>query len=299
MKISALLALTSSLVIASYAVASSKSKSHKKEKSSLRSTKSSKAKSKQQLSEEESNPVVEQQTTPTWIAATSYGTDSTCKEKSPLPPTEGSWAYRSFPLGTCVPSSSGETTGSFKYEYVSEGQGRHTTYTDSSCQTGGNAQLFNIGSCQPIASGSTYYSNLHYRTHAAGDYYAPMMWTYYASDTDCDAAIGENVDIVNSVHGYATYAYPDPDCWLDYPMAGNITHVQTFGKHLKFCTGYTKNDCSDARTSEDNVPHCHTVNSCSSVNTNEVYGDYWMSFDTFRATQDDDIGDKPMIGNPH
>lgn len=296
MKFSVLLALTSSLVVASLAVASSKS--HKKEKSSLRSSKS-KTKTKQQLSEEESNPVVVEQTVPTWIAAISYGVDSTCKKKEPLPPTEGSWAYKSFPLGACVPSSSGETKGSFKYEYVSDSQGRLTTYTDATCQAGGNAQLFNIGSCQPIASGSKYYSKMHYRTHAAGDYYAPMMWTYYSSENDCDQGTGDSVDLTNSVHGFATYAYPDPDCWMDYPMAGNISNVKTFGKHLKYCTGYTNQECSDARTEKDNVPHCHTVESCSSVNTNEEFGEYWMSFDTFRATEDDDIGDHTLIENPN
>lgn len=298
MKFSALFALITTLVVASLALASSKSKSHKKEKlSSLRSSKS-KTKAKQQLSEEP-NPIEVEQTTPTWIAATSYGTDSTCEKKEPLPPTEGSWAYKSFPLGTCVPSSSGDIKGSFKYEYVSDSQGRYTTYTDEVCGTGGNSELFNIGSCKPIASGSTYYNNLHYRMHAAGDYYAPMMWTHYHSESECDIGIGETVDISNSIHGYATYAYTDPDCWVDYPMAGNITHVKTFGKHLKYCTGYTKNDCSDARSKEDNVPHCHTVNSCSSVYHSKEFGEYWMSFDTFKATEDDDIGDRPMLGNPH
>ena len=110
---------------------------------------------------------------------------------------------------------------------------------------------------------------------------------------------GDSVDLTNSVHGFATYAYPDPDCWMDYPMAGNISNVKTFGKHLKYCTGYTNQECSDARTEKDNVPHCHTVESCSSVNTNEEFGEYWMSFDTFRATEDDDIGDHTLIENPN
>ena len=319
MKFSVLLALTCSLVVASLALASSKSKSHKKEKSSsLRSSKS-KTKSKQQLSE--SNPIEAEQAAPTWIAATSYGTDSTCEKKEPLPPPEGSWAYKSFPLGVCVPSSSGDVKSSFKYEYVSDSQGKYTTYTDENCGVGENSEMFNIGSCKPIASGSTHYHNLHYRTHAAGDYYAPMMWTYYHTKNDCDignfnvpkilfssrrlhshfhfAAIGEAVDISNAIHGYATYSYPDPDCWLDYPMIGNISHVKTFGKHLKYCTGYTNNECSDARTKEDNVPHCHVVNSCSTAYHSKEFGEYYMSFNTFKATEDDDIGDTPMIGDPH
>jgi hypothetical protein len=303
MKFSALLALTIALVIASLALGSSKSKSksHKKEKSSLRSTKNAKSKTKQQLSEKEETepiePIIpEAEPAKAWIAAISYGTDSTCVKREPLPPSEGSWAYKSFPLGGCVPSSSGEVKASFKYEYVSDSQFRHTTYTDATCAALEKTELLNIGGCAALTSGSKYYNSFFYRTHAAGDYYAPMMWTYHASENDCNTAAGNVVDITGSTHGFATYSYPDPDCWANYPLAGNISQVKTFGRFLKYCSGYTQDDCLTARTETDNVPHCHSVTSCSAVNNNEEYGDYWLSFDTFKATSDDDIGDTPMIG---
>lgn len=269
-------------------------KSHKK--TSQESSKGHKSahlrRSSKELHDKIQIPGISAPAATTWVVQTSYGTDSECTEKAAMPADAGNWAYKSYPVSVCVPSNKDGSSGSFKFVQEGDQRLQHITYTDAACSAGASQEYILTGKCAGLGDGSPYYTMYKISEIAGSDYHAPMTLTYYASEANCNAGIGEGL---GDGTGFAVYSYPNAQCFLNDPLTSNatITTSRSNEDHLEHCTGYTKPDCSsvqkaEMKDSDLHLPTCHAVYSCSTAYTNNDFGTYWLSIHTYTAQAEDD-----------